>query len=106
MKNNPEAKLFFANKALNAIVLIKDVVSEADLWMVGSSGVVDQVVFFNEQDIAKVAAPSFARQGIQSVVVLTHCGEGAVTASPKDTGTLRIVVNFLDPFDEGCFLAG
>lgn len=102
LEKNPEAKLFFANKAMNGIVLIKDAVPEADR-RVGSPSVGTKLYFpFNENDIYEGGRTIFLHdKGIEGIIT-DYCGEGAVTKETlaRDMGLLSKLSRLpsLDPF--------
>ena len=102
LAKNPEAKLCFQTKALNALVLIKDAVPEADRRS-GAPSVGTKLYFpFNEQNIYEGGRTIFYHEkGVESAIK-DYCGEGALTPETLDTD-MRIIsilnrVPSLDPF--------
>lgn len=99
---NPEADLFFRNKALNAIVLIKDAVPESDRRP-GAPSVGTKLYFpFNEKDIYEGGRTIFLQEkGVESAIK-DYCGEDCVTPETmaEDLKIMGILDRLpsLDPF--------
>jgi hypothetical protein len=79
LAQNPNANLFFRNKALNAIVLIKDAIPENER-MTGMPSVGTKLYFpFNEANIYEGGRTIFlSGKGVEGAII-DYCGEGAVT---------------------------
>jgi len=99
---DPTAKLFFHNKALNTMVLIKDAVPE-DERRTGAPSVGTKLYFpFNEADIYEGGRTIFLHaRGVESAM-MDYCGEGAVTKEDiaEDMRLLKLLDHLpsLDPF--------
>lgn len=99
---NPEASLFFRNKGLNQIVLIKDAVPENER-VPGMVAVGMKLYFpFNQNDIYEGGRTIFLHsKGVEGAIT-DYCGEGAVTpeALSHDMKILSILghIPSLDPF--------
>lgn len=99
---DPEASLFFRNRALNVIVLVKDAVPESDRRPNAPSVGTKLYFPFNEKDIYEGGRTIFLQEkGVESAIK-DYCGEGAVT--PEDLAhDLRMMTILdhlpsLDPF--------
>jgi len=99
---DPEAKLFFRNKALNTIVMIKDAVPEEER-RAGSPSVGTKLYFpFNGTNIYEGGRTIFLHgKGVESALI-EYCGEGAVTKETlaDDMRIMKILERLpsLDPF--------
>lgn len=99
---DPNAVLFFRNKALNSIVLIKDAVPE-DERRAGAPSVGTKLYFpFNEANIYEGGRTIFLHdRGVESAMT-DYCGEGAVTkdSMAADVHILQVLNRLpsLDPF--------
>ena len=79
LSRNPEAALFFRNKALNTIVMIKDTVPEDDRRG-GAPSVGTKLYFpFNENNIYEGGRTIFSYEKGVEAAITEHCGEGALT---------------------------
>ncbi len=102
LAQNPDAPPFFANKALNAIVLIKDTVPEEDR-RAGAPSVGMKLYFpFNENEIYEGGRTIFYHAKGVEKAILDYCGESAVSRDALDRD-LRIMsvlarIPSLDPF--------
>lgn len=102
LASDPQAPLFFRNRALNAIVLIKDAVPE-DERRIGAPSVGTKLYFpFNENEIYEGGRTIFLHaKGVDSAII-DYCGEGTVTkesiAEDKRVMSLLSRLPSLDPF--------
>lgn len=102
LARNPDASLFFRNKALNMIVLIKDSVPESDR-RAGAPMVGTKLYFpFNETNIYEGGRTIFLHDRHIKPAIAGHYGEGALTkdALETDMHILSILDGLpsLDPF--------
>lgn len=100
--SDPEAKVFFRNRPLNTIVLIKDTVPEADRRP-GTPMVGTKLYFpFNEGNIYEGGRTIFVHDRHLQNSIMDHFGEGAINkdALTEDIRILSILDRLpsLDPF--------
>lgn len=98
----PEAPLFFQNKPLNSIVLVKDAVPEGDR-PAGSPAVGTKLYFpFNENNIYEGGRTIFLHERGIDGAIKDYCGEGGAldTALVEDMRKMRLMDRLpsLDPF--------
>jgi len=102
LESNQEASLFFQNKALNNIVLIKDTVPEQD-QSPGMPSVGTKLYFpFNDKDIYEGGRTIYLHDKNIEAAIIEYCGEGVVTkeSMAHDIKFLSMLSRLpsLDPF--------
>jgi hypothetical protein len=101
-KKDPEAKLFFRNQKLNAILLIKDTVPEQDRRP-GMPFVGTKLYFpFNEENIYEGGRTLFLHEKAAEKAIIDHFGESAFDKAlfEEDVRIMRLLDSLpsLDPF--------
>jgi hypothetical protein len=103
LAQDPNAVLFFKNKPLNSIVLVKDTVPESERLSPTAPTTGTKLYFpFNEQDIYEGGRTVFLHNKLVTQAIIEYFGEGAIDKQllDQDMKLLNVVNRLpsLDPF--------